>query len=105
MIIGLGSGFAYWVLVDSMTIEVKSKVYIRGEFTDQAQEYLKKYPTVSEKEYFIQSGKNEDWVWKPESRRMRRILLGSLYSIFIFFFGLSIMGALEIYARSKPQSD
>ncbi|MBW2075779.1 MAG: hypothetical protein JRI58_13730 [Deltaproteobacteria bacterium] len=105
MIIGLGSGFAYWVFVDSMAIEVESKVYIRGELTDQAQEYLKKYPTVSEKEYFIQSGKNEDWVWKPESRRMSRILLGSLYSIFIFFFGLSIMGALEIYARSKPQSD
>ena len=105
MVISLGSGFAYWVLIDSMTIEVDSRVYIRGELTDQAQEYLKKSPTVSEKEYFIQSGKNDDWVWKPESRRMRRILLGSLYSIFIFFFGLSIIGALEIYARSRPQSD
>jgi hypothetical protein len=85
-----------------MTIELEGKVYIRGELTDQAQEYLKTRPTVSEKEYFIDSGKKEDWVWKPESRRMRRILLGSLYSIFIFFFGLSIMGALEIYARRRP---
>lgn len=105
MVIGLGSGFTYWVLVDSMTIEVDSRVYIRGELTDQAQKYLNKFPTVSEKEYFIQSGKNDDWVWKPESRRMRRVLFGSLYSIFIFFFGLSIMGALEIYARSRAQSD
>lgn len=105
MVIGLGSGLVYWVLVDSMTIEVDSRVYFRGELTDQAQEYLKKYPTVSEKEYFIQSGKNDDWVWKPESRRMPRILLGSLYSTFIFFVGLSIMGTLEIYVRSTPQSD
>jgi hypothetical protein len=105
MVIGLGSGLGYWVLVDSMTIEVDSKIYIRGELTDQAQHHLKEYPTVSEKEYFIKSSKNEDWVWKAESRRMRRFLLGSLYSIFIFFFGLSIMGALEIYARSRPQSE
>jgi hypothetical protein len=105
MIIGLISGFAYWVVIDSITIEVNSKVYIRGELTDQSQDYLKKYPSVSEKEYFIQSGKNEDWIWKPESRRMRRILLGTLYSLFIFFFGLSIMGALEIYSRTKPKSN
>jgi hypothetical protein len=102
MVIGLGSGLAYWILIDSMTIEVDSKVYIRGKLTDQAQEHLKTHPTISEKEYFIDSGKQEDWVWRPESRRMRRILLGSLYSAFIFFFGLSIMGALEIYARGRP---
>jgi len=89
MVIGLGCGLAYWILIDSMTIEVDSKVYIRGELTDQAKEYLKTHPTVSEKEYFIDSGKKEDWVWKPESRRMSRILLGSLYSIFIFFCMLS----------------
>ena len=105
MVLGLGCGFTYWVLIDSMTIEVDGKVYIRGELSDQAQEYLKKHPTVTEKEYFIQSGKNEDWVWKSESRRKRRIVLGPLYSSFIFLFGLSIIGTLEKYARSRPQSN
>ena len=103
--IGIGCGITYWVLIDSMTITVEDKVYIRGELTDDAQEYLKKKPSVTEKEYFIQSGKKEDWVWKPKSRRKPRITLGLLYSAFIFFFGLSIMGALEIYSRSEPQSE
>jgi len=103
--IGIGCGITYWVLIDSMTIGVENKVYIRGELTEQAKEHLKKHPSVTEKEYFIQSGKKEDWVWKPESRRTPRIILGLLYSAFIFFFGLSILGALEIYSRSEPQSE
>ena len=101
MIGGLGCGFSYWVLIDSTTIKIDEVVYIRGDLTERAKDYMKNNPAVSEKEYFIASGKKEDWVWKPESRKANKIILGSLYSLFIFFFGISFLGALEKYARSN----
>ncbi len=105
MIVGLVCGFWYWILIDSMTIEVDGKVYIRGELTNLAKERMEKYPTVSEKEMLMESDKQEDWIWKPESRRKNRTILGLLYSLYIFFFGLSLIGALEKYARLNTQAE
>jgi hypothetical protein len=103
LIIGFTCGFIYWVLIDSTTIEIDGKVYIRGELTEQAKEHMKKHPSVSEKEYLIDSGREEDWIWTPESRKKNRIILGLLYSSFIFFSGIGFLGALEKYARSNTQ--
>ena len=84
-----------------MAIEVNGKMYIRGELTEQAKDYFEKNPTVTEKEYLIASNLKEEWLWTPESRNMARVVLGGLYSVFIFSFGLSILGTFEIYARSN----
>ena len=62
MIAGLGCGFWYWVIIDSMTIEIDGNLYIRGELTESAKAYKDKNPAASEKQIFIDSGKREDRV-------------------------------------------
>ena len=96
LLLGLVSVFTYWIMIDTMTIEFGGKIYIRGELTEDAKDILIKKPSLTEKELFIQNGKKVDLIWTAESRVRPRIILGALYSSFIFFFGLSLMGVLEI---------
>jgi hypothetical protein len=100
LIIGLTFGFYYWVSLDSRSINVNGQIHVKGQLTKEAKDYLEKHPSVTEKEYFVWTGKKESEVWTPESIRNNKLFLGGLYSLFVSFVGFGIFGALEISARS-----
>jgi len=100
LIIGLIFGFYYWVSLDSRSIKVNGQIHVKGQLTKAAKDYLDKYPSVTEKEYFVMTGKEESEVWTPESIWNNKLVLGGLYSLFVSVLGFGIFGALEIIARS-----
>ena len=59
LFLGLVFGFLYWVSLDSTTIVINGKAYIKGELTKTAKEDLLKNPSVSEEDYFLGTGKKD----------------------------------------------
>lgn len=101
IILGLVIGFFYLVELDSKTITFDGHIYVKGQLTERAREYLEKNPPMIEKEYFNGTGREPSRVWTPESVEKNKLILGGLYSLVVGIIGFGILGALEIIARSK----
>lgn len=98
-VLALGSGFFYWVSLDSRSIQIGNTIQIKGDLTPEAQKYLKEHPSQTEKDYYWGIGTDEKAVWTAESIQKNKLVLGGLYSLFVFCSGFTIIGALEIIAR------
>lgn len=99
IITGLVAGFFYLVILDSKTVKFDGRIYVKGQLTEVAKEYLKKNPPMTEKEYFNGTGRQPSRVWTSESLEKNKLILGGLYSLVVGIIGFSILGVLEIVAR------
>jgi len=102
IIFGLVTGLFYSVKLDSRTITIDGKTYIKGDqLIEYARDYLKKNPSVTEEEYFLWIGKKQSEVWTSESLEKNKLILGGLYLLVVGIIGFGILGGLEIIARSS----
>lgn len=101
IILGLVIGFFYSVILDSKTVKFNGDIYVKGQLTERAKEYLEKNPPMIEKEYFNDTGREPSRVWTSESIEKNKLILGGLYSLIVVIIGFGILGALEIIARSN----
>jgi hypothetical protein len=101
-VIGLASGFGYWVSLDARSIRVDGNIYVKGELTETAKQYLREHSSVTEEEYFDWNRRQKSEIWTKESMWANKLVLGGLYSLFVGFTAFGILGGLERLARSKP---
>jgi len=101
IISGLFTGFFYLVILDSKTVKFDGHIYVKGQLTEVAKEYLEKNPPMTEKEYFNRTGRQPNRVWTSESLEKNKLILGGLYSLVVGIIGFGILGVLEIFARSN----
>lgn len=101
LILGIVIGIYYLGILDSKTITIDGQIYIKGQLTERAKDYLEKYPSVTEEEYFIWTGKKPSEVWTSESLGKNKLILGGLYSFFAGLIAFGILGGLEIIVKSN----
>lgn len=102
IIFGLVTGLFYSVKLDSRTITIDGRTYIKGDqLLEYTKDYLKKNPSVTEEEYFLWIGKKQSEVWTSESLEKNKLILGRLYLLVVGIIGFGILGGLEIIARSN----
>jgi len=102
LILGIVIGIYYFGILDSKTITIDGKIYIKGDqLTESAKDYLKKNPSVTEEEYFIWTSKKQSEVWTLESIGKNKLILGGLYSFFAGLIAFGILGGLEIIVKSN----
>lgn len=99
IIVGLVAGFIYLAILDSKTVKFNGHIYVKGQLTEVAKEYLEKNPPMTEKEYFNGTGRQPSRVWTSESLEKNKLILGGLYSLVVGIIGFCILGVLEIVAR------
>lgn len=101
IILGLVIGFFYLVILDSKAITFDGHIYVKGQLTEVAKEYLEKNPPMTEKEYFNGTSRQPSRVWTSESLEKNKLILGGLYCLVVGIIGFGILGGLEIVARSN----
>ena len=101
IILGIVTGIYYLGILDSKAVTIDGQIYVKGQLTERAKDYLEKYPSVTEEEYFIWAGKKQSEVWTSESLGKNKLILGGLYSFFAGLIAFGILGGLEIILKSN----
>lgn len=102
IIFSLVIGVIYIGIKDLKTIKIDGQTYIKGsQLEEYAKNYLEKYPSVTEDDYFLWMGKKQSEVWTPESLLKNKLIMGGLYFLVVGIIGFGILGGLEIIAKSS----
>ena len=101
LILGIVTGIYYLGILDSKAVTIDGQIYVKGQLTERAKDYLEKYPSVTEEEYFIWAGKKQSEIWTSESLGKNKLILGGLYSFFAGLIAFGILGGLEIILKSN----
>ena len=101
LILGIVTGIYYLGILDSKAVTIDGQIYVKGQLTERAKDYLEKYPSVTEEEYFIWAGKKQSEIWTSESLGKNKLILGGLYSFFTGLIAFGILGGLEIILKSN----
>jgi hypothetical protein len=98
ILLGIVLGGIYFSLAPARTVYVNGHRYIKGTaLTQQASEYLRKNPSVDEKEYLqAVPGNDPEEVWTADSIASNRLPLLWLYTPFTFLLAFGILGATEL---------
>ena len=101
LILGIVIGIYYLGILDSKAVTIDGQIYVKGQLTERAKDYLEKHPSVTEEEYFIWAGKKQSEIWTSESLGKNKLILGGLYSFFVGLIAFGILGGLEIILKSN----
>jgi len=101
LILGIVIGIYYLGILDSKAVTIDGQIYVKGQLTERAKDYLEKHPSVTEEEYFIWTGKKQSEIWTSESLGKNKLILGGLYSFFVGLIAFGILGGLEIILKSN----
>lgn len=101
LILGIVTGIYYLGILDSKAVTIDGQIYVKGQLTERTKDYLEKYPSVTEEEYFIWAGKKQSEIWTSESLGKNKLILGGLYSFFTGLIAFGILGGLEIILKSN----
>jgi len=101
LILGVILGVACFLICLPRTLDVDGKRYIRGELKALVRQEIEARK-ISEKEYFIWSGKNSDEVWTADSLALNTTIVAALLSATMGALAFGLMGLFEYLSKPAP---